>query len=408
MTNTRGGEARNYPPQVTIKRQPTVGLNLIVWMLFLSLVLGGFFSPLHATGLNGDVAYTEGPQVCGRCHERTFEHWLAHGHSRKLAIGGPALESLDGTFGLFGNARDGGFRLPEHDKNLYNWDNVAFIIGASKRWKTRFVGKDGFIITKNGKNQYNWADGSWADYHKDEEKKYSCASCHTTGYRKDGTVFSQQGIKGTAIGPMPGIKGDWAHFNITCEACHGPGAEHAAAPRKDNIKVDRSAELCGTCHVRGSDPNAIIAKGGFIRHHEQYPEIANSPHKALGCVVCHKPHEARAQGMKVSTGNTEVCDTCHKKQREAFTGSAMQKAGVTCIDCHMAKATKSAAAAGPYEGDVRTHIMRINPAADYVMFTPDGKAAKDAISLEFACFRCHAAADKVEYSRIKDFHALGK
>ena len=66
---------------------------------------------------------------------------------------------------------------------------------------------------------------------KDEKKPYSCGTCHTTGYRKSGTVFSEMGIKGTAIGPMPGIKGDWAHFNITGEACHGPGAAHAAAPR---------------------------------------------------------------------------------------------------------------------------------------------------------------------------------
>jgi hypothetical protein len=74
----------------------------------------------------------------------------------------------------------------------------------------------------------------------------------------------------------------------------------------------------------------------------------------------------------------------------------------------MAKVTKSAIAMGPYEGDVKTHIMRINPAADYVMFTPDGKAAKNAISLEFACFRCHAAASKAEFAKIKNFHTVGK
>lgn len=365
-------------------------------------------APPTAAGLNGDAAYTEGPQVCGRCHADAFGDWLSHGHSRKLAIGGPALKALDGTFGLFGNARDGGFRLPDHDTELYNWDNVAFIVGASKRWKTRFVGKDGYIITKGGKNQYNWANGSWADYHKNEKKPYNCGSCHTTGYRKQGTVFSEKGIPGTQIGPMPGIMGDWAQFNITCEACHGPGSAHAAKPRKANIKVDTSPELCGSCHTRGSDPNTIIAKGGFIRHHEQYPELANSPHRDIACVTCHKPHEDRSQGRKVSAGNTTVCETCHRLQEEAFAGSPMQKAGVSCVDCHMAKVIKSAVAVGPYEGDVRTHIMRINPAADYVMFTPDGKAAQDAISVEYACFRCHAAASKTEFARIRNFHSVGK
>ena len=390
---------------------PARGPETRFWLLGLAaflFLLGGVSAPLSAAGLNGDEAYTEGPQVCGRCHAEALNLWLSHGHSRKLGIGGPALKALDGTYGLFGNAQDGGFRLPDHDKDLYNWKNVAFIVGASKRWKTRFVGRDGHLITKGGKNQYNWANGTWSDYHTDEVKPFSCGTCHTTGYRESGTVFSQQGIPGTGLGAMPGIKGDWAQFNITCEACHGPGAAHAAKPAKGNIKVDTSAELCGTCHVRGSDPNTVIAQGGFIRHHEQYPELANSPHKDLACVTCHQPHEGRAQGTKVSAGNATVCDTCHAAQKEAFAGSPMQAAGVSCVDCHMAKVTKSAVAMGPYEGDVKTHIMRINPAADYVMFTPDGKAAKDAISLEFACFRCHAAASKAEFAQIKNFHTVGK
>ena len=74
----------------------------------------------------------------------------------------------------------------------------------------------------------------------------------------------------------------------------------------------------------------------------------------------------------------------------------------------MAEAVKSAVARGPYQGDVKTHLMRINPAADYRMFTPDGRLARDALDLEFACFRCHAAADKAAFAAIRDFHALGK
>ena len=69
----------------------------------------------------------------------------------------------------------------------------------------------------------------------------------------------------------------------------------------------------------------------------------------------------------------------------------------------MGLATKSAAAMGPYEGDVWTHLFAIDSSADYDMFNRDGEnavSAKGALSLEYACFRCHAGADKAAYAAI--------
>lgn len=364
--------------------------------------------PAGAAGLNGDEAYSEGPQTCAQldCHEKQYDNWLFHGHSRKLAWG-PVLKGLEGKFGLSSGARGGGFLLPRHDPEVYNWKNVLMIVGASKHWKTRFVGLDGHLLTKNGKNQYNWANASWSNYHKDEKKAFSCGTCHTTGYRKDGTTFNEDGFPGFEK-PIPGIKGDWAHFNITCEACHGPSAAHNEKPTKNNIKTDRSAEQCGTCHTRGSDPGVVIAKGGFIRHHEQYPELLDGAHNELVCVDCHDPHVTRAAGIKIAKGDRENCENseCHAKVAAEYKGTDKYKAGVTCQDCHMAKATKSAIATGPYTGDVWSHIVTIDTGANYSMFTEDGKAAKAALSLEFACFRCHAGANKEEFSKIKNYHTI--
>ncbi len=377
---------------------------------FALFLANSMFSSASAAGLNGVEEYTEGPQTCRECHEKQVDDWLAHGHSRKLAWG-PALKALEGKFGLSSGAQEGGFPLPKHDPKVYNWNNVLMIIGASKHWKTRFVGIDGYLLTKGGKNQYNWQNATWANYHKDEKnKQFSCGTCHTTGYRKDGTVFSEKGFPGAIDKGVPGIKGDWAQFNITCEACHGPAAEHNITPIADTIKIDKSPELCGSCHTRGSDPGVVIAKGGFIRHHEQYPELLDGGHAELSCVECHNPHVSRANGIKVAEGARTNCENsqCHAESTEEYKGSLMDKAGVTCQDCHMAKVTKSAVAMGPYEGDVWTHIVKIDTGADYQMFTEDGKAAKAALSLEFACFRCHAAADKKTYAAIENYHTIGK
>jgi len=360
------------------------------------------------TGFNGDPAYTGGPNICADCHQSEFEDWLSHGHARKLAFPFDLDDNDPGDRGSTSNARSAGVPLPNHDEDVYNWDNVLLVVGASKHWKSRFVGLDGYFLTVNGKNQYNWQTGTFSDYHADElMKPFDCGSCHTTGYNPDGDTFQTQF-------DIPGIIGDFAHLNITCEACHGGGAAHAAAPSSSNITVDTSAAACGTCHTRGSDPQVILASGDFIRHHEQWPEHNNSPHAMFSCGSCHDPHVGRARG--VGDGLTEICGNCHSDEVTEYQGSSMQAANVKCQDCHMGKATKSAVAIGPYEGDVWTHLFNIDSSADYDMFNRDGDenavSAKDAISLEFACFRCHAEADKAAYAAIGDdgtaYHTLGK
>lgn len=66
--------------------------------------------------------------------------------------------------------------------------------------------------------------------------------------------------------------GTWAFNGIQCEACHGPGSEHARTGDKTKITIDTSAASCGTCHSRGTDMAVIPAKDGFIEHHEQYQD----------------------------------------------------------------------------------------------------------------------------------------
>ncbi|MBE9552575.1 MAG: hypothetical protein IMF05_03830, partial [Proteobacteria bacterium] len=81
-----GGGAFPYP------RCSGANRWLVALALLSLLLMSGFSSPAAAAGLNGDKAYTEGPQVCGACHAEAFQNWLNHGHSRKLGIGGPALK----------------------------------------------------------------------------------------------------------------------------------------------------------------------------------------------------------------------------------------------------------------------------------------------------------------------------
>ena len=305
-----------------------------------------------------------GSEICGGCHTGQYETWRATGHPVKLR-----KAQL---------AKAAGLPLPEG----YTWDDISYVIGGYK-WKARYVNKEGYIITstkagEKGKNQYNLASGQWGDYEAGKTKPYDCASCHTTGYSSEGHQ-----------GGLPGIAGTWVMEGIQCERCHGPGLRHVTTQenKRLEIKVDTSPALCGECHIRGV-AEKIPAADGFIQHHEQYNEFVANPHKDLSCITCHNPHR------KASLGQKTDCGSCHNNQRDAFAQTTMGKIGVSCTDCHMPKVGKSAVAAGKYQGDVRTHLFKINTDPKATMFTEDGKFANGYLTVEYVCLNCHQDKDK--------------
>lgn len=269
----------------------------------------------------------------------------------------------------------------------YTWDDVLYVIGGYG-WKARFVGLDGYIITAGGMNQYNLATGEWVDYHTDELKPYDCGRCHTTGFDPTGTMEG-----------LPGIDGSWAFPGIECEECHGPGSLHANSPRTVNMTVDTRSESCGKCHNRGGVNDDIIAKGGFIRHHEQYNEMEAAGHSVLECVTCHDPHKGvRYDDPSIVNALYVDCEDCHKSAQPSIDSSPLALAGkhlaVTCEDCHMPPEGKSAVKFDTYVGDVMTHIFKINADVAAEPFTPDGALANPYVTLEFACLGCHNDKDK--------------
>jgi len=313
-----------------------------------------------------------GAETCAQCHREDYDHWKASGHAHILITAEEAQLK--------------GLPKPEY----VEWEDILFVIGGHD-WKARYIGKDGYIITQSadgavkGKNQFNLETEEFVDYHAGEVKPYTCGSCHTTGYSPEGNQMGLEGLVGT-----------WAFENVQCEACHGPGGTMHG-------HIDTSAELCGSCHSRGEDMTVIPAKGGFIRHHEQYQELLQSPHKDLGCVTCHDPHKTSGLSIKAT------CATCHPSEAEEFAGSEMAEAGVSCEDCHMAEATKSAVKRGTYEGDVMTHLFRINTDPDAPQFTEDGKYAMGYLTLPYVCLPCHSDRDAAwAAEHAPQAHTLGK
>ena len=371
-------------------------LNIIKTASFVSIVLGLSILLLPGIVVAQDF---QGSDYCISCHipshVENYRDWSASGHPYKLMKGEEAKHRP----------------IPLPLGTI--WDDISYVIGGYK-WKSRYIDTDGYIITVtedeggnaiDGGNQYNYLTGEWVDYHAGEvNKPYDCGTCHTTNW------VTNENPEDTA-GNQDGLPGMWGTFDaggIHCEQCHGNngGEGHMTGPDR----IDDSAEACGICHYRGSAPgdevNTIPASGGFVKHHEQYNEHLAGPHGGMKCVTCHNPHKRGEFSI------VRECSACHPSKVESFEAShSMAGYGVSCEDCHMPYATKSANQLGPFEGDLQTHIFYIDTDADANMFTEDGSLVvlddegKAAVTLDFACKRCHETAEMAELGRhAKNFH----
>lgn len=318
-------------------------------------------------------AQYQGAESCAdsSCHRNEYRQWLASGH-RAILMEEEAAESRP---------------VPTPEGKI--WDDFSYMIGGHKT-KALFLDRDGYIYTPSaGNNQFNLLTGEFSDYHAGEaDKVYDCGSCHTTGYEAGGSPDG-----------LPGIAGTFALPGVQCEHCHGPGL----------AMEEGDPAICQDCHNHGPE-GAVKASGGFIVSEGQHNEFMAGPHAALGdgCVSCHNPHKPAEFGI------TTECSNCHASQASAYAGTLMDKVGVSCEDCHMPPATLSAQALGPKTGDMKTHIFYINtnPAAN--MFTGNGAnvaltGGKGAVTLDFACQRCHQGASLNELARFaNDFHNPNK
>jgi hypothetical protein len=154
---------------------------------------------------------------------------------------------------------------------------------------------------------------------------------------------------------------------VTCEACHGPGENHAMARLLEtgadspifNPKMldpeTLSQEFCGACH-RGVDTVAMMPDLGGINNVRFQPyRLFNSrghdPKDAhFACIACHDPHVDLERGEVIYDSK---CTTCHAssgaKQPPADAPQRGQRSVPSpghkscpigndrCVSCHMPK-----------------------------------------------------------------------
>jgi predicted CXXCH cytochrome family protein len=238
-----------------------------------------------------------------------------------------------------------------------------------------------------------------------------CAECHSTDLRKGYDAASD------------GYATTFAEIDVACEACHGPGAEHAAAAeagraattpgaglrvRFDAAHPRTEIEACAPCHARRSRAAAedlhgraflddfapstlreglYHADGQILEEVYEYGSFLQSRMFAAGvrCSDCHDPHRLRLRAE-----GDALCTRCHSESPDPrFPGlrakrydapehhhHAQGAPGARCVDCHMPERTYMVVDAR------RDHSLRIpRPNLSAKLGTPN------------ACNACHAGRE---------------
>ena len=334
-------------------------MRSIAEVRFFAAIVFGFLSIVVVPQLTAAASGNDyvGAERCAACHKKEYDEWRMSGHVQILRRpSDPTSEAVP---------------LPE---GLHRED-ISYIVGGF-RWKALFLDKEGYLITSSAsgdrKPQYLIGTKKWAAYRPGERVPYDCGKCHTTGFSPEG---NQDGLEG--------IRGTWRFDGVQCEACHGPGAAHAASTLKSDISTDR--RICAQCHST-KPADTVRLKGVFLEEYSEANQLAKGKKKTFLCTDCHNPH--------LSSGRliTQNCEKCHPKIAERYRESYMSRVGVGCIDCHMPPAGMIAEGDDRvFRGDLKSHLFKIDHRKEFAAVTKDGQTVNPGyLSVDYACMRCHS------------------
>ena len=176
--------------------------------------------------------------------------------------------------------------------------------------------------------------------HLSDSEVQGCFNCHNTAATTSGRFDPEHSTPG-----------------ITCEACHGPGADHIAAVKAGlaeqgstmisnprYLNPVESVDFCGACHRTWWDVTLSGSTGLKSLRFPPY-RIENSRcwgrgDARLTCVACHDPHLPLRRDTAYYD---QRCLACHlgavgEKPSADHPGSACPVAHKDCVTCHMPKA----------------------------------------------------------------------
>ena len=371
--------------------------------------------------------------ACAECHTDVFERWTGSHHD--LAMQAATPDTVLGDFADVASThrgvtsrffqRDGRFFVNTEgpDGGLADFE-VAYTFGVEplQQYLVAFPGGRLQSLT----TAWNTERGEWFHLYPDERVEpgdalhwtgpyqtwnVTCAECHSTDLRQQSDT--ETGAYRTT----------WAEINVSCQACHGPGAAHLAwARQEDSVAVEvelsleglvvtfgegdpaREVDRCARCHSRRSPISVEDAHGrpflddfipatlreGLYHADGQildevyvYGSFVQSKMFEAGvrCSNCHDPHSLEVRG----SGNA-VCTQCHRPSPPDLFPTLPARSydapshhfheanseGARCVSCHM---------------PTRTYMV-VDPRRDHSFRVPRPDLSV-AIGTPDTCTSCH-------------------
>ena len=376
-----------------------------------------------------------GGQQCANCHADEATAWLGSHHdlAMQAADANTVLGDFDDSSFLYNGVTTEFFRRgTEHwvrtdgaDGELTEYE-IAYAFGVEplQQYLVELTGGALHALSIAWDSRPLAAGGQrWFHLYPDDTVDFSdplhwtgifqnwnstCAECHSTNLQKNFSSATDSYLT------------SFSSVDVDCEACHGPGSLHAAAPQQaplilahdadarwlfaDNTTIAQRTpplgtrqelETCAQCHSRRSqfsddfepgdplldgfrpsllDENLYHADGQIQDEVYVYGSFLQSKMHTAGvtCSDCHDPHSTALR----FEGNA-LCGQCHVASTYDVAEHhhhARQSSGSFCIDCHMPSQT----------------YMVVDPRRDHSFRVPRPDLSDD-LATPNACSGCHEA-----------------
>jgi hypothetical protein len=240
-----------------------------------------FAASLQAERPNPEYATSK---ACAGCHLTHYKGWRKTFHGTMVRDAGKDPSAILGD-------------LSEPDLP-FRKEDIHYAIGG--HWDQRYLtvlDNDYFILPR----MWSVQSRKWREYsvYGWQRRPYvkQCIGCHAVSFD-------------------PATK-QVAELSVGCEACHGPGAKHAASPSRENIvnparlSPARSDDVCASCHVRGKDLSG-----------EYFFPIGWKPGEALADYL-----------VPLDRGPEESNDNAIRRNWEHWKSKREKNERMTCVKC---------------------------------------------------------------------------